>query len=235
MAEPVKPAAEPVKAEVKHDSPKTVPAATANNDDVKPVVPKTAPVATATNNDVKPASPKPENKSAEPLPKTAVSDNTLAPKENKKDDPFYKAIMKVIESGEEEMFKDIKKDPAGRTNFWNYKYTYTTSISIPGEKYNMLYSFPFQTSQLDFVSVIEETDGAGNTIKAKYAEIEAKLKEVFQPSDGWSYSYTVNPEEPNGLKDFEVKNAKLGSIILDFSINPYGKRVLYLRFLLQYT
>ena len=235
VAEPVKPAAEPVKAEVKHDSPKTVPAATANNDDVKPVVPKTAPVATATNNDVKPASPKPENKSAEPLPKTAVSDNTLAPKENKKDDPFYKAIMKVIESGEEEMFKDIKKDPAGRTNFWNYKYTYTTSISIPGEKYNMLYSFPFQTSQLDFVSVIEETDGASNTIKAKYAEIEAKLKEVFQPSDGWSYSYTVNPEETNGLKDFEVKNAKLGSIILDFSINPYGKRVLYLRFLLQYT
>ena len=217
VVEPVKPVAEPVKTEVKPD------------------VPKIPPAAATTNNDVKPASPKPDNKSIEPTPKVAVIDNTPAPKEKKTDDPFYKSIMKVIESGEEEMFKDIKKDPANRTNFWNYKYTYTTSISIPGEKYNMLYSFPFQTSQLDFVSVIEETDGPSNTIKTKYAEIESKLKDVFQASDGWSYSYTVNPEDPYGLKDFEVKSAKLGSIILDFSINPYGKRVLYLRFLLQYS
>ena len=233
VVEPVKPAAEPVKPAAEPVKPAVEPVKT----EVKPDIPKTPAAVTATTNDVKPASPKPENKSAEPLPKAAVSDNTPAPKEKKTDDPFYKAIMKVIESGEEEMFKDIKKDPAQRTNFWNYKYTYTTSISIPGEKYNMLYSFPFQTSQLDFVSVIEETDGASNTntIKTKYAEIETKLKEVFQAADGWSYSYTVNPEEPNGLKDLEVKNAKLGSIILDYSINPYGKRVLYLRFLLQYT
>ena len=218
VTEPVKPATAPVKNDVKADAPKT------------------APAATATNNDAKPVNAKPDNKNVDPLPQPATFGNApAAPKEKKSDDPFYKAIMKVIESGEEEMFKDIKKDPAQRTNFWNYKYTYSTAISIPGEKYNMLYSFPFQSSQLDFISVIEETDGASNTIKAKYTEIEAKLKEVFLPADGWSFSYIVNAEEPNGLKDLEVNNAKLGSIILDYSINPYGKRVLYLRFLLQYT
>jgi hypothetical protein len=49
--------------------------------------------------------------------------------------------MSVIESGEE-MFKDIKRAPSTISNFWNYEYTYTTSIAIPREKYNMLYSFP---------------------------------------------------------------------------------------------
>jgi hypothetical protein len=150
-------------------------------------------------------------------------------------DPFYMAVMSVIESGEEEMFKDIKKDPTPKANFWNYKYTYATSVSIPGEKYNMLYSFPFQSSQLDFVSVLAESDGASAAIQAKYAEVEAKLKADFKPSDGWSYMYTVNPEDPKGIKDLELKNPKLGSIVLDYSINPYGKHVLYLRFLLQYT
>ncbi|MBS1616983.1 MAG: hypothetical protein JST76_00580, partial [Bacteroidetes bacterium] len=53
-------------------------------------------------------------------------------------------------------------------------------------------------------------------------------------SEGWVYHYTVNPEDPKGPKDFELKNAKLGSIVLDHSVNPYGKHVLYLRFLLQY-
>jgi hypothetical protein len=61
------------------------------------------------------------------------------------------------------------------------------------------------------------------------------LKHDFPLSDGWSYHYVVNPEDPKGPKDFELKSAKLGSIILDHSINPYGKHVLYLRFLLQYN
>ena len=150
-------------------------------------------------------------------------------------DPFYNAIMNVIESGEEEMFKDIKKDVLPKPNFWSYKYTYATSVSIPGEKYNMLYSFPFQSSQLDFVSVLEEADAANPIIETKYAEVEAKLKEYFKPSEGWSYHYIVNQEDPKGIKDFELKNPKLGSIVLDHSINPYGKHVLYIRFLLQYT
>ena len=148
---------------------------------------------------------------------------------------FYNAVMNVFESGEEEMFKDIKKTPATKTNFWNYKYTYATSVAIPGEKYNMLYSFPFQSSQLDFVSVLEETDQSSRAIEMKYAEVEAKLKEEFKLNEGWSYSYTRNQEDPNGIKDLELKNSKLGSIVLDHSINPYGKHVLYLRFLLQYN
>jgi len=155
-------------------------------------------------------------------------------KTNGKDDAFYKAIMAVIESGEKEMFLTIKKDTALRPNFWNYKHTYTTSISIPGEKYNLLYSFPFNTSQLDFVSVLLETNGPSPGIWTKYNEIESKLMEDFIASDGWTYSYSVNTEDPYGPKDMEVKNPKLGSIILDYCVNPYGRRVLYLRFLLQY-
>jgi hypothetical protein len=177
----------------------------------------------------------PVNKTVNSLPAGASFNKTPAAMARKSDDPFYMAIMNVIESGEEEMFKDIKKEAAAKTNFWNYKYTYSTSVKIPGEKYNMLYSFPFQSSQLDFVSVLEETNGASPSIDAKYAEVEAKLKQYFKTSEGWSYTYTVNSEDPKGIKDFELKNPKLGSIVLDHSINPYGKHVLYLRFLLQYT
>ncbi|MCW3125206.1 MAG: hypothetical protein JWO03_864 [Bacteroidetes bacterium] len=168
-----------------------------------------------------------------PLPATFGKSKTSTDVSNK--GKLYKAIISVIESGEEEMFKDIKKTPSTRSNFWNYKYTYSTSVAIPGEKYNMLYSFPFQKSQLDFVSVLEETEGASPTIGAKYIEVETALKHDFPNSEGWSYHYVVNPEDPKGPKDFELKSAKLGSIILDHSINPYGKHVLYLRFLLQYN
>lgn len=167
-----------------------------------------------------------------PVPATFGKTSTAAAVANKS--KFYKAIMSVIESGEEEMFKDIQKAPSARSNFWNYKYTYATSIAIPGEKYNMLYSFPFQKSQLDFVSVLEETDGASAAIGSKYVEMETALKHDFPNSEGWVHHYTVNPEDPKGPKDFELKNAKLGSIVLDHSVNPYGKHVLYLRFLLQY-
>lgn len=186
--------------------------------------------------------PVPEVAEIEPAHKSIKSETGKAAKKpltkskpRTSKDPFYNAIMNVIESGEDEMFRDIKKDAMTVPNFWNYKYTYSTSISIPGEKYNMLYSFPFESSQLDFVSVLEETDGPDPAIETKYNEVEAKLKEYFKPSEGWTYSYTVNSEDPYGVKDFELKNPKLGSIILDYSINPRGKHVLYLRFLLQYT
>jgi len=175
----------------------------------------------------------PAVKSTTPAPPAYVKPTAMGARSSQ--DPFYNSIMNVIESGEEEMFKDIKKEAKAKANFWNYKYTYSTSVSIPGEKYNMLYSFPFQTSQLDFVSVLEETDGPNPVIEAKYKDIEAKLKQYFKESEGWSYHYTVNTEDPKGIKDFELKNSKIGSIVLDHSINPYGKHVLYLRFLLQYT
>lgn len=190
-----------------------------DGDHEAPVVTEATPIE-ATTKSTKPLSAK------APLKKTSARTSK---------DPFYNAIMNVIESGEDEMFKDIKKEAMSVPNFWNYKYTYSTSISIPGEKYNMLYSFPFESSQLDFVSVLEETDGADPSIEAKYNEVEAKLKEYFKPSEGWTYSYTINSEDPYGVKDFELKNPKLGSIVLDYSINPRGKHVLYLRFLLQYT
>ena len=183
----------------------------------------------------KEATPKAVVKNTAALPAAATFGKSAASGARMSEDPFYNALMNVIESGEEEMFKDIKKEAMPKANFWNYKYTYSTSVTIPGEKYNMLYSFPFQNSQLDFVSVIEETDGPNPAIEAKYAEVEAKLKTYFKESEGWTYHYTVNQEDPKGIKDFELKNPKLGSIVLDHSINPYGKHVLYLRFLLQYT
>lgn len=186
----------------------------------------------ATDNSAKlAASP---SKTVASLPAPASFGKTSVAKAATSKSKFYQAIMSVIESGEEEMFKDIQKAPSTRSNFWNYKYTYGTSVAIPGEKYNMLYSFPFQKSQLDFVSVLEETDGTSAAIGSKYLEIETALKHDFPNSEGWLYHYTVNPEDPKGPKDFELKNAKLGSIILDHSVNPYGKHVLYLRFLLQY-
>jgi hypothetical protein len=178
---------------------------------------------------------KPSNRDVTSLPGAASFTKSAASAPRSNADPFYNGIMNVIESGEEEMFKDIKKSSAPRPNFWNYKYTYSTSVAIPGEKYNMLYSFPFQSSQLDFVSVLEETDAADPAITSKYAEVEAKLKAYFKPSEGWTYHYVINQDDPKGIKDFELKNPKLGSIVLDHSINPYGKHVLYLRFLLQYT
>jgi hypothetical protein len=185
--------------------------------------------------DTRTATGKPVNKTTTPLPTAATFGKSAASGDRSSDDPFYNSIMNVIESGEEEMFKDIKKEATPKNNFWNYKYTYSTSVSIPGEKYNMLYSFPFQSSQLDFVSVLDETDGPNPEISEKYTEVEAKLKEYFKPSEGWSYHYTVNQEDPKGIKDLELKNPKLGSIVLDYSINPKGRHVLYLRFLLQYT
>jgi len=103
-------------------------------------------------------SAKPSNKNVTSLPAPATFGRSSASYDRSSTDPLYNAIMNVIASGEEEMFKDIKKEAAPRSNFWNYKYTYTTSVKIPGEKYNMLYSFPFQSSQLDFVSVLEETE-----------------------------------------------------------------------------
>ena len=185
--------------------------------------------------DVKAMNTKPVNKDVTSLPAPATFGKSSASGDRSSADPLYNAIMNVIASGEEEMFKDIKREAAPKTNFWNYKYTYSTSVKIPGEKYNMLYSFPFQSSQLDFVSVLEETNTASPEIDAKYTEMESKLKEYFKPSEGWSYHYTVNQEDPKGIKDLELKNPKLGSIVLDHSINPQGKHVLYLRFLLQYT
>ncbi|MFN8276758.1 MAG: hypothetical protein U0T84_04705 [Chitinophagales bacterium] len=161
----------------------------------------------------------------------AKSNNAMARSKS----PFYNAIINVFESGEDEMFKDIKGSNLEKSNFWNYKYTYATKVNIPGEKYNMLYSFPFQTSQLDFVSVLEEADASNaSAIAAKYNEIEGKLKEDFKLTEGWTYHYIINRDNPNGPKDFELKNSKLGSVVLDHSVNPYGKQVLYLRFLLQY-
>jgi hypothetical protein len=204
---------------------------------VKPEISRETKIAaakSATTNNTKASAAVP-NKNVTALPSAATFGKSSGSADMSSKSKLYKSIMSVIESGEEEMFKDIKKEASTRTNFWNYKYTYSTSVTIPGEKYNMLYSFPFQKSQLDFVSVLEESDGPSPAIGAKYIEVETSLKHDFPLSDGWSYHYVVNPEDPKGPKDFELKSAKLGSIILDHSINPYGKHVLYLRFLLQYN
>jgi hypothetical protein len=192
----------------------------------------TAPVVAVAAPELPKKDPKTDSKpAAKPAAPAYVKPNSARMSQ----DPFYTSIMNVIESGEEEMFKDIKRESKPQANFWNYKYTYATSVSIPGEKYNMLYSFPFQSSQLDFVSVLEESNGPSEAIATKYSEVETKLKQFFKPADGWVYTYTTNAEDPKGIKDVEIKHPKIGSIVLDHSINPYGKHVLYLRFLLQYT
>ncbi|MFN8309488.1 MAG: hypothetical protein U0T73_05945 [Chitinophagales bacterium] len=184
--------------------------------------------------EAKPATSKPDKMAGvSALPAPAQFSKTTTVRKSRS--PFYDAIMSVIESGEDDMFHDIKNTASTQPNFWNYKYTYSTKVAIPGEKYNMLYSFPFQNSQLDFVSVIDEEDASSAAvIQTKYAELEGKLKEEFKLTEGWTYHYIVNRDNPNGLKDFELKNPKLGSIVLDHSVNPYGRQVLYLRFLLQY-
>ncbi|MFN8300420.1 MAG: hypothetical protein U0T75_15065 [Chitinophagales bacterium] len=144
---------------------------------------------------------------------------------------FKRGIMNVFNSYRQSAFSNIKVANRGTGNFWNYKYTYSTRLKIPGEKFNMLYSFPFPTSQLDFVSVLAEGDGFDESFRTTYKQMEQRLMENFPASEGWVTSCLPN-KESGLLSDLEVKNEKYGSIVLDYSKSPKGRHVLYLRFLL---
>lgn len=131
----------------------------------------------------------------------------------------------------ESNFFSIKNGLRSSSNFWKYHYTYSTKLKIPGEKYNLLYSFPFQNSPLDFVSVIKEADSYDASFLSTYKDLEKKLMREFPDTEGWMASCIPN-KESKALSDLEFTNDRYGSIVLDYSKNPNGKHILYLRFLL---
>ncbi len=145
--------------------------------------------------------------------------------------PFRKALLEVFTSYRESNFYSIKQKSRSAGNFWNYKYTYSTNIKIPGEKYNMLYSYSFVSSDLDFVSVLKETESVDGAFVKTYKEFEKKLADCFSSKDGWIASCIKNSESKN-LSDLEFRNDKYGSVILDYSKNPNRRHILYLRYLL---
>jgi hypothetical protein len=144
---------------------------------------------------------------------------------------FKQAILDVFRSYNESSFVSIKGDMRAKHNFWNYQFTYATKLKIPGEQFNMLYSFPFLNSPLDFVSVIQESDNLDQTIEKAHKTFEKKLLENFPEKEGWVATCIPNKESKK-LPDVEFRNDKYGAIILDYSKNPKGKHVVYLRFLL---
>ncbi|HLP50110.1 MAG TPA: hypothetical protein VK154_04455 [Chitinophagales bacterium] len=144
---------------------------------------------------------------------------------------FKKAVLNVFASYKESSFYSIKDEQRSYGNFWNYQYTYSTKLKIPGEKFNMLYSFPFPTSQLDFVSVIKEGDAYDASFQNIYKDFEKKLMQNFPQSEGWVSACKPNKESKT-LSDLEFSNDRYGSIILDYSKSPKGRHILYLRFLL---
>lgn len=145
--------------------------------------------------------------------------------------PFKKSLLDVFTAYRESKFDNIKQGLRGNNNFWNYHYTYSTTVKIPGEKFNMLYSFPFVTSPLDFVSVLREGDAVDASFQSTYRDFEKKMMQSFPSSEGWVASCKPNKESKT-LSDLEFTNDKYGSVILDYSKNPKGRHILYLRFLL---
>ncbi len=145
--------------------------------------------------------------------------------------PFKRALLEVFKAARENSLDSIKRGERGDGNFWNYKYTYNTKLKIPGEKYSMLYSFPFVTSQFDFVVVLKESDSFDRSIESMYHSFEKQLTESFPASEGWIAS-CLPGKDKNHLPDLEFRNDKYGAVILDHTQNPKGRHVLYLRFLL---
>ncbi len=144
---------------------------------------------------------------------------------------FRSAIMDVFSSYRDSNFYSIKGSERSNNNFWKYKFTYSTKLKIPGEKFNMLYSFPFDSSPLDFVSILKESDTFDSNFAVVYKDFEKKLMQNFPQSDGWIASCIPNKESKT-LSDLEFRNDKYGAIVLDYSKNPNGKHILYMRFLL---
>jgi len=145
--------------------------------------------------------------------------------------PLKKAILEVFNANRESAFYSIKTEERTARNFWNYRYTYNTKLKIPGEMYDMLYSFPFITSPLDYVAILKESDVYDKSFETTYHYYEKQLLESFPASDGWVSSCISNGSKAK-LSDLALHNDKYGGIVLDYSENPKGRHVLYLRFLL---
>ena len=166
--------------------------------------------------------PTPVTQPVTPELKTAKVDGRLS--------EFKKSILAVFKSYKETAFAALRTENRSLGNFWNYKHTYSTNIKIPGEKYNMLYSFPFSNSQLDFVSVLREGDALDENFIKTYRDFEKKLMENFTSKEGWAASCIANRESKT-LSDLEFRHDHYGSVLMDYCKSPKGKHVLYLRFL----
>lgn len=164
-------------------------------------------------------------------PKPEKAPETDVVKIESKVSVFKQAILDVFKAYKESAFYSVKDETRVEHNYWNYKYTYKTKLKIPGEKFNMLYSFPFTTSQLDFVSVLKEGDTFDKSFIQTYHEFEKKLMENFPAKDGWEASCIPNKESKT-ISDLEFRNDRYGAVVLDYCKNPKGKHIIYLRFLL---
>ena len=179
---------------------------------------------------------KPSNAEKRPtIEQASVSPSSVQPKPKPKDSkplpPFKQAILDVFKASRESSFDYIKTEERSEGNFWKYKYTYDTKLKIPGEKYNMIYRFPFITSQPDFVVVLKESDGFEKSFDNIYHDFEKQLTLNFTASEGW-IATCLPGKDKTQLPDLEFRNDKFGAIILDHSQNPQGRHILYLRFLL---
>ncbi|MCW5908394.1 MAG: hypothetical protein KIS94_11080 [Chitinophagales bacterium] len=184
---------------------------------------------------VVPVTPANKDLANAPVPKAEIKTSPAAASPEKAPAPattalLKNAILKVFRSFSESSFSNLKTTERKESNTWNYKYTYNTNVKIPGEKYNMVYSFPFVHSQLDFVSVLEETDKYDKSFEAVYKSYEKQLTETLKPADGWTGKCMPNYDK-SPLSDVEFKHTHYGSVILDYSKTPKGKHILYLRFL----
>jgi hypothetical protein len=144
---------------------------------------------------------------------------------------FKSSILGVFASAQNYDLKNIIQYKWQRENIWNYTHTYKTTVGVPGEVFNFVYSFPFENSQRDFVSVLAETH---HEIQPVYDRYVALILSSFSVSEGWEYSYHVNKEKPNAPRDLVMRHPKIGTFVLDYTMSPYGVEVVYLRFLFLY-
>lgn len=144
---------------------------------------------------------------------------------------FKQAILNVFSTYRLSGFYSVKATQRNSSNFWHYKYTYNTKLKIPGEQYNLLYSFPFINSPLDFVSVVKESYSYDASFENSYRQYEKKLMDSFPAADGWVATCIPNKESKT-VSDLQFTNNRYGSVILDYSKNPKGKHILFIRFLL---
>lgn len=159
------------------------------------------------------------------------SDSAKAKTDTAKISEFKSAILEVFRSYFEMKYWDIRTGARTAGNPWGYKNTYATRIKIPGEKYNMLYSFPSENSPMDFVSILKEADGFDKNFETAYRDYEKKLIKEFPASEGWVASCIVNTGAEK-LPDVEIHKDNFGSVVLDFQRTPRGRYILFLRFLM---
>lgn len=147
---------------------------------------------------------------------------------------FRKSFIEIFNSSNDISWNKIITGKSSAKNFWNYHYTWNTTVFIPGQLYNLVYAFPYENSQRDFVVVLgEDKKGLTKNLQSVYNSFKNKFQSEFPDSEGWVYSYEKNSEAPQ-LPDMKATHLSLGTVVLDYSKAPWGAGVVYLRFLFQY-